>query len=348
MRYADAVGLWCALGYAALAVLARQPGEPDLPAFFLLVAWTGLPVFGLYLYFHRRGDPFPVGRLILWAVVFRICGLAGGPFYEDDFYRYLWDAYRFATTGTPYGVAPEEFFVDPGVPESFQRVLDGINYPELPTIYGPTTQLVFLLGYVVQPASVHRPAGDPDRGRPVHRGAAAASDVIRQRPALRLVSTGSEGDRVHRTSGRRGGLSPAGRHRAGARSSLAERRRLPGSGRGSQDVRAGARAAGAGPRPRQVLDPVRRHAGGALRPVHGCAAEPTSPRCRSSPGNGSSTRPCSGCLPRWRPGSSPRLALGLLFAAFWAYYNFVYARRGAAFRSTGGLDLWRTARGPRR
>ena len=154
MRHVDAVGLWCALGYAALAVLARQPGEPDLALFFLLAAWTGLPVFGLYLYFRRRGDPFPVGRLLLWAVVFRICGLAGGPFYEDDFYRYLWDAYRFATAGTPYGAAPEQFFVDPAVPALFQGVLDGINYPELPTIYGPTTQFVFLLGYWLQPASV--------------------------------------------------------------------------------------------------------------------------------------------------------------------------------------------------
>ena len=154
MRYLDAVGLWCAVGYAALAVLARQPGEPDLPAFFLLVAWTGLPVFGLYWYARRRGEPVPVGRLFLWAVVFRLCGLAGGPFYEDDFYRYLWDAYRFATTGTPYGAAPEAFFIDPSVPALFQGVLDGINYPELPTIYGPTTQLVFLLGYWVQPASV--------------------------------------------------------------------------------------------------------------------------------------------------------------------------------------------------
>ena len=154
MRYLDAVGLWCAVGYAALALLARQPGEPDLFAFVLLVAWTGLPVFALYWYVRRRGEPIPVGRLFLWAVVFRICGLAGGPFYEDDFYRYLWDAYRFATTGTPYGAAPEAFFIDPSVPALFQGVLDGINYPELPTIYGPTTQLVFLLGYWLQPASV--------------------------------------------------------------------------------------------------------------------------------------------------------------------------------------------------
>ena len=153
-RYVDVVGLWCALGYAALAFLARRPGEPDLPVFFLFVAWTSLPVFSLYLYFHRRGAPFPLGRLIVWAVVFRICGLVGGPFFEDDFYRYLWDGYRFATTGTPYGSAPEAFFGDPGVPAMFHRILDGINYPELPTIYAPVTQVVFLLGYWLKPGSV--------------------------------------------------------------------------------------------------------------------------------------------------------------------------------------------------
>ena len=150
----DAVGFWCASGYATLAFLARQPGEPDLPVFFLLVLWTGLPVFGLYLYFQRHDEPFPLNRLFFWAVVFRICGLIGGPFFEDDFYRYLWDGYRFATTGTPYGAAPEAFFVDPGVPAALHRVLDGINNPDLPTIYAPTTQAVFLLGYWLHPGSV--------------------------------------------------------------------------------------------------------------------------------------------------------------------------------------------------
>ena len=135
-------------------MLARQPGEPDLRAFFLLVAWTGLPVFGLFLHFRKTGEPFPVGRLLFWAVGFRLCGLIGGPFYEDDFYRYLWDGYRFATAGTPYGAAPEDFFIDPAVPAVFQGVLDGVNYPELPTIYAPVTQVVFLVAYWIEPASV--------------------------------------------------------------------------------------------------------------------------------------------------------------------------------------------------
>ena len=135
-------------------MLARQTGEPDLRAFFFLVAWTGLPVFGLFLHFRKTGEPFPVGRLLFWAVGFRLCGLIGGPFYEDDFYRYLWDGYRFATAGTPYGAAPEEFFVDPAVPVVLQGVLDGVNYPELPTIYAPVTQLVFLVAFWIKPASV--------------------------------------------------------------------------------------------------------------------------------------------------------------------------------------------------
>ena len=153
-RWVDIVGCWCAVGYGVLAFLARQPGEPELPVFFLLIAWTALPVFGLYLYISRSGEQFPVGRMLFWAAIFRLCGLVGGPFFEDDFYRYLWDGYRFATTGTPYGVAPEAFFIDPGVPAVFHGVLDRINNPELPTIYAPTTQLVFLLGYWLYPGSV--------------------------------------------------------------------------------------------------------------------------------------------------------------------------------------------------
>lgn len=137
-----------------LAVLGRQPGEPPLAAFFLVIVWTGLPPIGLYLHFRSREEAFPLSSLLVWMVVFRICGLAGGPFYEDDFYRYLWDGYRFATAGSPYGAAPEDFFVDPGVAPAMQSVLDRVNYPELPTIYAPVTQFVFLLGYWLQPGSV--------------------------------------------------------------------------------------------------------------------------------------------------------------------------------------------------
>lgn len=56
--------------------------------------------------------------------------------------------------GTPYGTTPFDFFDDPSVPQSFQLILNGINYPDLPTIYGPTTELAFLIAYWLSPGKL--------------------------------------------------------------------------------------------------------------------------------------------------------------------------------------------------
>ena len=150
----DLAGLGCVLAYGVLAWLARQAGEPPLGAFFAVVGCSFALTVGLYQFSTWRKEALPLGRLIFWAVVFRLCGLVGGPFYEDDFYRYLWDAFRFVQDGTPYGAAPEAYFADGTVPEAFQRILDQVNNPHLATIYGPTTQLAFLLAYAIEPGSV--------------------------------------------------------------------------------------------------------------------------------------------------------------------------------------------------
>ena len=150
----DATALWCCLGYLALAYLARQAGEPELLHFYAILAWTATPVFFIFLYLVRRNEPLPIGRLFFWAIILRLCGLLGGPFFEDDFYRYLWDGYRFWEAGTPYGIAPEAFFTDESVPAALQPSLDQINNPDLPTIYGPTTQALFLLGFLLKAGSV--------------------------------------------------------------------------------------------------------------------------------------------------------------------------------------------------
>ena len=150
----DVTAMWCCFGYLALAYLARQTAEPPLLVFYGILAWTAVPVFCLYCFLIRRGEPLPLARLFFWAIVFRLCGLVGGPFYEDDFYRYLWDGYRFWEAGTPYGIAPEAFFLDRSVPGPLQDVLHQINHPELPTIYGPSTQLMFLLGFLLKAGNI--------------------------------------------------------------------------------------------------------------------------------------------------------------------------------------------------
>ena len=154
-RVVDVCGLVCLLGYALLAWYSRgSTWTPELPGFFLLLGWVTLPLLVVFACFCHQPGTLPVGRLMFWAVLFRCCGLFGIPLFEDDWFRYLWDGYRFAETGTPYGWAPAASFSDPGIPIEFQRILDQVNHPDLPTIYGPVSQYAFLLSYFLKAGSL--------------------------------------------------------------------------------------------------------------------------------------------------------------------------------------------------
>ena len=151
----DLGGALALLGYAALAYYSRGVlGDPGLGAFFALMAWVSLPWLFVFACFRGCPDALPVRRLILWAVLFRVCGLLGVPLFEDDYFRYLWDGYRFAETGTPYGWAPADSFADASVPAAFQRILDQVNYPDVPTIYGPAIEYIFLFAHFLGPGSL--------------------------------------------------------------------------------------------------------------------------------------------------------------------------------------------------
>ena len=152
MDLGGAAGL---LGYAALAWVSHDlPGGPGLPGFYGLLAWVSLPWLLVFASFRGRPDSLPIGRLLFWAVLFRTCGLFAIPPFEDDWFRYLWDGYRFIETGTPYGWAPAASFLDAGVPEAMQRILDQVNNPDLPTIYGPTVEYLFALAHLVRPGEL--------------------------------------------------------------------------------------------------------------------------------------------------------------------------------------------------
>src|SRR5262249_50722872 len=73
---------------------------------------------------------------------------------ENDFYRYLWDGRTFALAGDPYNKPPAASFGDDGLPDPFQEILSHINYPEIPTIYGPVAEISFLLGYHIAPGAL--------------------------------------------------------------------------------------------------------------------------------------------------------------------------------------------------
>jgi Glycosyl transferase family 2 len=81
--------------------------------------------------------------VLLVAALGHGVALFGQTIFEDDYYRFLWDGWRTLQVGTPYGVPPEQFIDDPAVPRAMQNVLEWVNYPQYPTIYGPVLQVLF-------------------------------------------------------------------------------------------------------------------------------------------------------------------------------------------------------------
>ena len=134
--------------------LSRQPGQWALHQFLfaaaLMLALTAVVVWQ----FHRARRKIPFTWIILTALLLRLISLYGDPLFEDDYYRYMWDGYQTVTTMDPYTLAPSKFFDRDDFPESFESILSLINYPEIATVYGPVTQWIFGLGYLIEPAAV--------------------------------------------------------------------------------------------------------------------------------------------------------------------------------------------------
>jgi len=139
---------------ACLALLSHHHWAHNLPLFlswaFIIQATTLLAFF----YLRKHALYLSPKVLLTIAIVVHCIGIMGQPIFEDDYFRYLWDAYLFYTQGTPYGIAPESFFTDATVPDKFHTILGYINHPSLPTIYGPTLQYGFLLAFLIDPGNV--------------------------------------------------------------------------------------------------------------------------------------------------------------------------------------------------
>lgn len=136
----------------ALVWVSRLAPAVPLPAFGLVMA--GLTAAWLGGCLAVRRSPPSTFWLLGSALLLRLIAAFATPVYEDDWYRYLWDGYRFAVDGTPYGRAPSAHYLDETVARPFQTILSHINNPDLPTIYGPTLQALFLLAYRIDAAAL--------------------------------------------------------------------------------------------------------------------------------------------------------------------------------------------------
>ncbi len=146
-------GLVSACAYAYLAWQSQHYGQADLFDLYLSCGVAATVSLFVWCHYHNQNKVISISSLLLWAFIFRAMGVFSVPVLEDDFYRYLWDAYRFINDGSPYNQAPADFF-DVELDKRFEDILSNINYPEIPTVYAPVLQWLFALCYLIAPGEV--------------------------------------------------------------------------------------------------------------------------------------------------------------------------------------------------
>ena len=122
----------------SLVLLSNEIAPPIL--LYVAILAGGSALVSLLLW---REAKVSARAVLAVAALAHVIALFGQTIFEDDFYRFLWDGWRTLQTGTPYGAAPEQFVDDPAIPQAMQNVLEWVNYPQYPTIYGPVLQVLF-------------------------------------------------------------------------------------------------------------------------------------------------------------------------------------------------------------
>ncbi len=132
------------LTIAMLALLSLQ-AEPNIVIYATLLS-AGCAITSSILW----QQPNVSQRVVMGvAVAAHAIALWGVPAFEDDYFRFIWDGWRTLTFGTPYGIAPDNFFGDDTIPLALAFALDGVNNPEYPTIYGPFLQIIYATGFAL-------------------------------------------------------------------------------------------------------------------------------------------------------------------------------------------------------
>ncbi len=129
-----------------------------------ITVWTTLicAATALLLCSEKLSPQTPtIAQVLGWALVIRLLTLWSTPYFEDDFYRYLWDGYQTVIGGNPYLYAPSKFFASDilvlggtPVPERITQALSALNNPDIPTIYGPALQWLFAFAAYIGPGAL--------------------------------------------------------------------------------------------------------------------------------------------------------------------------------------------------
>ncbi len=124
-----------------------------IETYIYLYSAAALIVFAYWIWLKFKNVSISFLTVFLWATVFRIIACFGDPILSDEFYRYLLDGCVFAEYGTPYGIAPTTLFLENSLSPECENLLSWVDNPDLPTIYAPVLQYLFLLSYALDPGN---------------------------------------------------------------------------------------------------------------------------------------------------------------------------------------------------
>ena len=141
MGRAGKVGVLLTAGVLIEACLIGILSQGDLRERvpFFLALFCGATA--LYLLAVWKSREAPLWLVAVFGLLFRATLLPASPTLSDDIYRYVWDGRVQAAGINPYRYAPAS--------EALAHLRDGTIYPgvnhrEIPTIYPPAAQALFL------------------------------------------------------------------------------------------------------------------------------------------------------------------------------------------------------------
>ena len=166
MKAVHIMGAISALLYIGLGWYNEQE-ELSIGLFLgIMLLLTGMSFYLSHRIFLFHSNPSSsiethcsITHFLFWAIIFRWIGLMFSPIFEDDHFRFLWDGFLFYELGSPYGIAPSDYFgktlsLDDSEDTLFQSILGQINHPDIPTIYGPVLEFIFLFNHYLFPGDV--------------------------------------------------------------------------------------------------------------------------------------------------------------------------------------------------
>ncbi len=142
--------------YLVLAQFA-QPNDAFVTPFLQTWMLCFLPYLGACIFIFLT--PPSVGRwriaelaiILLGALVFRVLLLPQAPWLSRDSWRYLWDARVILHGYSPYVYAPENPILKP---LRDALIYDNSGYRDVPTVYPPVAQGIYVLSYLLAPSNL--------------------------------------------------------------------------------------------------------------------------------------------------------------------------------------------------